>query len=341
MKIEYKSVEPNLKSLNYELIFTFDITDIGDHELPHNIIGELYSEDDFKLSDLLSGNSHNNYNVHLNAKGASNRRWYNNTITLKVTGQLSEKAVAHIENYRLNQKEKSKDVVFKIKLHVYSIEPNIEISNFHLGNPINTERGQVHSLYYRYDREFSTSNNNLWILSGGGSATYLTYKSYPFPTIFQARIDLMDWVNNYTKYLNIGEFFVYEFLKPEGSVFNKALKGRYDKAQQALKDMQKQLNYWEWKHAIIASRPIVELFNNFDDFKKFLLEHEYSEEAYNDLKKTINGFFDLLSKFYHALKKGNADINPEISANREDAYMAYSFCVTLLHLISQKAKRKP
>jgi len=103
--------------------------------------------------------------------------------------------------------------------------------------------------------------------------------------------------------------------------------------------MQKQLVYGEWKQAVISVRPLFELFKNFDEFKNLLMEDGYSAVGFEDLKNTIRSFFMLLSKFYHGLDQSNSSVNEDMQVYKEDAYLAYTFSISLLHLVSQKLKR--
>ncbi len=70
------------------------------------------------------------------------------------------------------------------------------------------------------------------------------------------------------------------------------------------------------------------IVKDFDGFKKFLLDNEYSEGAYKELKGSVHSFFGLLSKFHHGLDQNRVDIKPDIQSNKEDAYMAYSFSIS-------------
>jgi hypothetical protein len=337
MVITLKKVEPNLKSINYELIFVFNIVINDYYYLPFFISGELFSEDGLKVGDLIDQGG--NLNFHLNAKNADRDRRNNKGFDFVLTIQLTTKAINHIESIRL-KKETSKDIVFKAVLKIKTLESNICISHLHLGDQYKNVVDSNY-IFYKYTNptEVSPARTNLWTLSGDGSPNILNINSFIASPV-EIKIDLMTWINDFKKYLNLGEYLVLEFLKPDEIIFSPSIRKRYVKAQNAIKDMEKQLSYGEWKAAVIMCRPVVELFNHFEDFKKLLIDVGYSEEAYEDLRLSIYKFFELLSKFYHGLKKGNIDVNPEIPVNKEDAYLAYSFSVSLLYLISQKLKRK-
>jgi len=117
------------------------------------------------------------------------------------------------------------------------------------------------------------------------------------------------------------------------------LQKRYAKAITEITEMKKQLQLGEWKQAINASRAVVELFKNFDDFQQLLIDAGYSADAYGELKKSIQSFFNYISKVQHALAMNNRDINETVIVYKEDAYMVYSFCISLLNLVSGKVIR--
>jgi hypothetical protein len=334
MQIEFKKVEPNKRSLSYELIFTFRVFDIKPNEVPIQFKGELRSEDDFKIGDLVQYNSNTNY-FYLNAQDAIGKE-ISKEFEIQLHCEFGKRAINHIESYRLNKKEQSKDIIFVVDIVNNRIESNILISHLHLGE---VAKGGGNLVSYKHGQYYGGIDNGMYIMSAGSKSNFLKVIFNNYGTI-RVQIDLMDWINKYCQYLDIGNFLVFEFQQPEKTVFSSVIKERYDKAQNALNDMQRQLNYGEWKMAIICIRPVFELFKNFEDFKSLLLESGYSEPAYDELKKSIKNSFGFVSKFYHALDESYVSVNPDIPAQKEDAYFAYSYSVSLLHLVSQKLKRK-
>jgi hypothetical protein len=334
MKVEFISVSPNTQSINRELIFTFQISDIAPDKMPTKITGALFSEDNFKIAEL-KGDYEGNVSLWLNAEGSSNVK-YNSPFQIVLSCYFTEKAIDHIEDYRLNKKENTKDIVFYAKLNIQMLESNIQLANFHFGAKVD---GDKNAILYQFVKDYSTSMTNMWVLSANGGAHFLNQINYGFQFI-TIKIDLMEWVNKYTEYFNIGKFIVYEFFQPTDIPISANLKERFVKAELSLEEMRKQLNYGEWKQAVISVRPIFELFKNFPELKALLIDNGYTQEAYNEFKKTLDGFFGLLSKFYHALGMNNTAVNQDIPVEKEDAYLAYSFSISLLYLISQKFRKK-
>lgn len=340
MQITFISVKPNKKSFEKELIFTYSVSEITEEEIPISFSGELYTEDGLKIGNLYDSiGSKNRYDLHLSALDRPNKSKKNRDFELEFSCNLSDKAISHIESYRLNEKDKTKDVSFQVKLEVVSQSTNITLAHLHVGNQDILLGKDAHTVYYKYVNHFSPLRTNMWVLSGESSPNLFIHKRYHYP-LPNVTIDLMKWVNYFTDYLGIGKFLVLEFIQPDTTVFSKKIANRYNKAQGALKEMQELFGSGKWKQAIIASRPIFELFKNFDDFKQLLIDSGYTEPAYLELKKSIDGCFGLLSKLHHGLEKNRKDVNPDIPVHMEDTYYIYSFSVSLMHMISQKIKRK-
>ena len=335
MDIKCISVAPNLKSINRELIFTISVSEIEVDKIPIKIQGELFSEDKFKIGDLKDISSSNTSNLWLNAKDTPDQK-KNNSFNIVLSCELNERTINHIENYRVNKKEMTKDIVFYVQLNTQFLESNVILAHFHLTGGSNED--DAHNTYYQYKRNFRPDRTNLWLLSGNGGPNFLNQRKYAINDI-EIKIDLMEWINTYISYLNIGNVIIYEFLQPDEIILSKELSERYDRAQVSLKEVKKQIAYGEWKTAIIKLRPVFELFKNFDEFKNILINSGYSQAAYDELKKTIHGLFSLVSKFHHGLDGSNLKVNPDMPVQKEDAYLAYSFSVSLLYLISQKIRR--
>jgi len=335
MKVDFIGVSPNEQSINRELLFTFQISEITPDKIPAKITGALFTEDNLKISNL-EGTFENNGSLWLNAEGASNIK-HNSTFQLTLACDFNKKAISHIENYRLNKKEKTKDIVFYARLNIQMLESNIQLANFIFGMKADS-KDDKYVVLYQYAKEHATSITNMWVLSANGGPNFFNQRNYALEPI-TIKIDLMEWVNKYIAYFYIGKFIVYEFVQPSEIHLSTNLKERFQKAERSLEEMKIQLDYGEWKQAIISVRPIFELFKNFSDLKSLLLDSGYTLAAYGELKKTLDGFFGLLSKFYHALGMNSADINPDIPVEKEDAYLAYTFSISLLNLIAQKIRK--
>jgi hypothetical protein len=336
MEIIFCTVQPNKNSIEKELIFYFKIKEISTDKIPLRIAGFIATQDGKKIADINDGNINNDFNLYLNAKTSDSQ--FNSEIGVGFSVPFTKKVIDYIECYR--HKNKSKEVIFNIHFQITLVCSNVVISTLGITKSFNDgDTDNELSVKYKNDTNYFPQRTNLWILSGNDSSTFLNMSRYQMSEV-TVKIGLMEWVNEFIPYFQIGNILVVELLQPSEINGSKKITDRFIKAQESLIEIKKQLDFGEWNQAIIASRSILELFKNFDEFKKILIDNGYSEQAYLDLKKSIDAFFDFISKFHHSLAKGNVDINPTIYPQKEDAYFVYSFGVSLLHLISQKTKKE-
>lgn len=334
MRLQFKRASANKESINYEIDFTFLCTQIDPGEIPIGFEAVLLAEDKVKLADLIERQPQD-LDLRLNA-GNATRSKVSSDFTVLFRAQLSDKAINHIEKKRLESNKK--EVVFHILITYKYLVSETYISHIHLGAAFGPTGQYKYEVFYQQNKEYGGGGAaDLWLLSADNSSHFLSYKTLLRSEI--VKIPLMEWIGDFAPKLNVGNFVVYELLAVDEQIINKGISKRYEKAQRALIEIKRQLEYGEWKAAIKACRPIVELFKNFDDFKKYLLDHGYSTQAYENLRDSIQHFFYYLSKFDHALTVDKNEVNPEITPYREDAYMAYTFCISLLNLISQKERR--
>ncbi|MGZ6519384.1 MAG: hypothetical protein ACXVED_17475, partial [Bacteroidia bacterium] len=288
-----------------------------------------------RIGSLNEANRVNQYDLFLNANSDSALK--NQYFYVEFSLTLNDKSINYLETER--HKSNLKEVNFKAFINVSTLHSNIRIANVHLAEQLGSFNSDEFALKYKYVHNYKPQRTDLWLLSGNDSPAFMIYK---FNKSFEveAKIDLMNWVNEFIPYLETGNILVLELIQPNKEITgSKKFIERYAKAQNALFEIEKHMKQAEWKAAIIASRPIVELFKKFDEFKTLLTESGYSEPAYNNLKQIMAGFFDLLSKFHHGLAQNSPETNPDIHLHREDAYFVYSHCVSLLNLISQKTNR--
>jgi len=207
MKIENVKVAPNEKSINRELIFSFTISEIAMDKIPLRVEGQLFSDDGYKLGDLKSVLFGDANRLWLNAKNSSDQN-SNPSIPAQAYCYLSEKAINHIENFRLNKKENTKDVIFQLHFSIQSIELNVTMGNIYKHEHL---KDNEYSLIYKHANSYSTNVSNMWLLSGNGGPNIFCQNVYTQK--YEIRIDLMEWINTFTSYMGIGRFIVYEFLE--------------------------------------------------------------------------------------------------------------------------------
>jgi hypothetical protein len=336
MKIELQTIEPAIDSIDRELLISFKISEIDTGKVPIGITGNLYLENGKKIGTLCPRSNNGSLPLWLNAHGA-NAIQINPSFTATMSCQLSENVIHYIEDFRLNQKPRSKDLLFQAKLLVQELSSNVVLASLKLGDEKKFYDEKALEVVYKYDNHFRSERTNMWILSGDSGPNFLS-TSVASQFDIPIRIELMTWINEFMEYLKLGKIIVHEFLMPDEIKGSKRLNARYQKAQKSLVEMQKQLKIGEWKQAIIAGRPVYELFKHFDEFKTLLLESGYSIKAYDALNESIKQFFNLLSKIYHGLEQDYETVT-DIPVYSEDAQMVYAFSISILQLISGKMKR--
>jgi len=334
MKITFIKVEPNLQSINRELIFNFKVTDLGIDMVPISYRGELFLDNNIKIGNL--NEIQNNSNVGLYARGGE-KDFQNYELEIKFSCELSSKAIAYLEDYRASEKSKSKDIGFIVRFGVTLVESRICVSNLHVEKSTQGNDGR-HNLFYQSVQNYRAPLSNLWLLSGDNGANFLNFRATHYEGI-PITINLMQWVNNFMEYLGMQRSFVLEITLPDDHILSEEISERYEKAVQSLKDMKVNIDKCEWKYVILEARPIMELFKSFDEFKNLLIANGYTEQAWQDFRTIIQGTFDLLSKFVHALDRNRKDVMNSIPIHKEDADYIFIHSITLLSLIAEKSKR--
>lgn len=335
MKITFSKVEPNLQSVNRELVFSFQVSNLQPDVAPLNYSGELFLDNNLKVGNLFQ--VQNNWNIGLYARGYGKAQAHQE-FEIKLYCELNDRTISFIEEYRATKKDFSKDIVFIANLNIQFAESKICLSNLYLEKEQPAKNDGPIGIYYQSVAVFNAQRTNLWVLSGDGGPQFTNYRSSNNPGI-TITIDLMQWVNNFVEYLGMPRQFILELVHPDKQILSEALSERYTKGVASIREMQGALYKCEWKQVVLAARPIMELFRNFDEFKNLVIANGYTEQAWLDLRKIISGMFDLLSKFIHALDRNNVNTMDLIPIHQEEAKLIFSFSLNLLSLIAEKSKR--
>ncbi len=336
MKLSFETISPREKCIEPELLITFSVTDLTMDTIPVQFNGELFSDNGFKIGELTQTVEGNGQNLWLHADGSTKGK-HNHPFTLSMCCKMSKAAINFLENRRLKDNNHSKHVGFVARLYQSTMRANMEIAHVHIKDFVAGGIGQK-ALYYEYVRNFSTGPTNMWILSANGGTNFLEYRSYALEPVGIA-IDMMEWINKYCPYFGIGDYIVYEFLQPSRQDGDSEIASRFRKADNAILEMKKMLGYGEWNKAVEAGRPVFELFRDFDAYKSLLLNSGYNQAAFEELNEGIKHFFLFASKFAHVLERNRQNITDDISVEKEDAYFVYSFCVSILYMVSQKLRK--
>ncbi|MFM1998724.1 MAG: hypothetical protein RL204_671, partial [Bacteroidota bacterium] len=213
--MEFKTirVETRGDSLLKELIFRFEVNNVQDNEALLDISGEVFCEDGKKIGNL--HHSISGFRTNLNAEGAS-RKSVNSAFQVRLLCELSDAAIQYVENYRTEKKQKTKDVVFKCTLVVKQLVGNVSLAHLvegeYLGKTQHEQMTKNHfRINYKFDQDFYSSRNNLWVLSGKGTSHYGSVVASEILANLDFSIDLMRWVNEFAPFFGIGDILVVEF----------------------------------------------------------------------------------------------------------------------------------
>ncbi len=200
---------------------------------------------------------------------------------------------------------------------------------------------------YKNKSDYYPAYNNMWILSGNGSPTFIQIKNNNFKD--KVTIRSSDWIHDYCPVFQIGRFSVFEYLLPDYTEGSGSIEEKLNESINAVKKMEENLIRGDWNGVIEDSRAVWELFKKEDEIKDLLKRDGYTEEAINDLcghtdkngykhSGYIGNLFNLSSKFHHKLDM-NKKLQPDIKASKEDAYLIYATAMTFVNLISKKMQR--
>lgn len=149
-----------------------------------------------------------------------------------------------------------------------------------------------------------------------------------------------DWIHDFCPVFGIGNFFLFEYIMPEGIKGSTELVERLNGTMQSLESMKKHITNGEWQQAINESRGIAELLRKNaikDEIKNLVVQDGGTEEAAKHLTDSIDNLFNYASKFHH--KTQNGKITTDMKPSKEDAYLIYTLSVNLVSLVSAKLNR--
>jgi len=262
--------------------------------------------------------------------------------SISVIAFLSNEALNHIDNVR--DKNRKKDVVFKLRLRIRTLISRTRVPPLHLVKP---QEGSLAPFMekdesivtYKYERDYHPPVENLWVISGGGTPGPIFLEVRDVYQEIPKTIASSNWVNDFAPQLGIGRFITAELPLPSPVAINKEFAERLNNATEALQKMGEEVKKGEWNEVIKNSRPVAELLKDKAMVSSVLTKHAYSEEASNLLFDGIANLFDYSSKFIHKVAKDRTIMPAEIKAEKEDAYLIYSVSIGLLNLFTQKVRK--
>lgn len=330
MRIDKIEVKPVIDSINPELMFEIYCFIERKYEIPLEITGYILSEDNKKIANIHQVEYLRDLQLELSARGG--RDTGESNFILKLIAPLTHKALDYIETLRtVNSKS---DIVLNVEIFVKILKSRTLLSYLHLGK---SNPQDFQPVYYKYQsEEYHIQQNNMWILSGDSSSTFIETINKNFSN--KIVIPSSDWIHDYCPVFQIGKFAVFEYLLPEYTEGTGSIEERLNESINAIKKMEEDLVKGEWNGVIENSRPVCELLKHQDEIKDLLITDGYTEQAFIELNKSLQNLFNYSSKFIHKLDKGKR-LMPDIKASKEDAYLIYSLSMSLVNLISKKYQR--
>lgn len=337
MRIDKINVMPIQDSINPELLFEIEFFMKRESEIPIEISGSVYSDEKKKIANVHEV-IHGLNDMKLSAEF---RRDYNEEkIALKLIAGLNHQVLDYIETLRT--KNKKGDVILNLDIFVKTLLSNTVIppitKDIGVGGGIISQIAEQGNsiIAYRNRGDFYPASNDMWILSGKGSPTFIEVKN----NIFKDKVVIRssDWIHDYCPLFQIGKFSVFEYLLPDYTEGSGSIEERLNESINAIKKMEENLIRGDWNGVIEDSRTVWELLRNQDEVKDLVTRDGYSEQAFIDLNEGLKQLFNFSSKFHHKEDKGKK-IMPEIKASKEDAYLIYAISMNIVNLISKKMQR--
>ena len=316
------------------------------NEFPLKLIAQLYSEDHKFLTRLeqidqtsISGISRVIPAIHNSEWGSYNQK---SDHIFEMIAILSKKSIDYIEKIR--EKNKKKDVVFHVRATSESLISYINLGDFtqHPFPGVNQPQGVALS----GNRNFSTDIRILTVPQG---ASLFALNKY----VLQDQLITIpgsDWVNDFQELLGVGNFMIIEIptvnLEDEHVISSsselKTLIERVYNSRNILEKMGKYLSEGEWGKVIEESRKFMELFTK--DVKASIKELVVNSTGISDDSATkLTTAFDNLEDYSNALhhstiknESGPAKVSNVFTGGKEDAYLIFNLCSSILNLISKK-----
>lgn len=338
MRIDKVDVTPVQNSINPELLFEIVLDVKRKYEIPIEICGVISSDENKKIANIHEFMHFPNQSLELAA--AFRRDEGEEKRTIKLIAPLNSKVLDYIETLRTQNKKG--DVILNLDISIRTLVSNTVICPLTKdigvsGGIISEIEKQGNSIIaYRRGESFYSAYNDMWILSGNGSAVFVKTVENNFKN--KVTIRSSDWIHDYCPIYQIGKFSVFEYLLPDYTEGSGSAEERLNESINAIKRMEENLIKGEWNGVIEDSRAVWELLRNQDEIKDLLMRDGYSEQAFIDLNESLKQLFNFSSKFHHKEDKGKK-IMPEIKASKEDAYLIFATAMTLVNLISKKMQR--
>ncbi|MEM3191085.1 MAG: hypothetical protein QW292_03140 [Candidatus Parvarchaeota archaeon] len=349
MQLSYqeKSVHVLDNSISPAISLNFNVT-VGYYEMPLNLTASLYSEDGKFLSNFTRIDRSSGFNQVKSITAISEGNFLNTqsqqlVYSYEMVALLSKDVLDYIEEVR--EKNKKKDVVFLVRVVIEYVTVIVKLGNFGIAqtgppNPTNFVISLTGSQNPNYPLGILTLMGNEPLLS--------LYKQAP--PDYKITIPSSDWTNDFQPKLGIGRFMILEIpeidfdnkkLKEKGEEF-KTLVDRITSSKDVVQTMEKYLREGEWGKVVEESRKFYELF--LKDVKsqiKDLVRDSTGlpENSATSLTIAFDNLKDYANALHHSVTRdssGQSLPTKVFTGGKEDAYLVFNLCVSILNLVSKK-----
>lgn len=235
---------------------------------------------------------------------------YKKSKTYKLTVELTQAAVAHIENMRHTSYEKTVEFQLELETVVYNSKM--------VSNRQSSPTSPAFMPNLTIDRMF---------------------KHLDVPILHS------EWVNRFCQHLGIGRFILVELSQPSGKSLSAKWDGIYETIRSKLATMETNLRKGEWLSVMVDARQVFENLKVFgdnqndqvlrDEFEAALKATNHGEEGIQSLKSGIKALFDFCSKYIHTKdRQGNPQPSP--TATKEEAEFVYAMLLGFINLLGSK-----
>lgn len=263
------------------------------------------------------------------------------TLAVQVVLPLSPKQIDYVEGLR--SKHRKGDVVLECAVEGQFLVSKVVNAPLKTGKDLQPQGhgdggGKV-VLYKQQDHRdpFHSQVTNMWVLSGDGGRMFMERDTLRHTATIT--ISSGDWLHDFATPWRATRYMVVELPQPELLTSTSNIDHRVNAAIDAARKAAESLSKGDWNDVVEDLRPVWELLRNEADIKGLLGRDGYTAEAITSFNESVKAQFDLASKFVHRTDRTGNRIMPELRASKEDAFLCYSFAMSLLNLVSRKAMR--
>ncbi len=254
---------------------------------------------------------------------------------------LTARQLDHIEDLRST--ERKGDVLLNCDIEAASLASRATVATLVPGPDVHDEGGKdtgQNLVFYLRNQSardrFHSQYSDMWLLSGDSSRTFLQREVLRHP--MKVTISSGDWVHDYTAPWRATRYMVVELPQPSFVIATPEVEKRLAGAVSALNKASQDMLKGEWNDVVEDLRPVWELLRNDVDIQQLLARDGYTPAAVAAFNESVRQQFELASKFLHKTDKAGKAA-PEIRAAKEDAFLCYSFAMSMVNLVARKAER--